>query len=551
MNNQGGIIVSRNWKLIEGLNSIFKAKQSKCQLTTLFLNDVSQLNNLEPNVKVIVIDLTCLTDEQQYFIKQRINFDKDRQYIILDHYLNVEKVRAYFRLGVRDVFSLPLQQTDLEELSQSINRLLRKYMYQKSKNNKINDYLKRSLAYDLLFGRMNSPKEIWDRSYTVGLKIVPNIAMVVHIDQFKKMIRHKNKKWGRSIRQEISDVIGEYFQNLSYDILVIPTDINRIAILLAAPLKNNPNEYVVYTKKLAEELKELVLSRTHFSVTIGIGNFYEDARNLEISYREAFQAQRNKFYIGDNTVTHIQDLEQDSSHHKAIFYYDVSELSHYILSGDFIRVNEILDSFRQVLFEQKNIQPQMFYVQMMDILTTLARGAIKSGADPKEVHQVYRKAQYKFPLLENVFEVEHYFQRVTDELLSVAMHTHNEQSLRSVQKAMTYIETHFHQHITLEEISDHVNLSPNYFSNIFKKTTGKTFVEYLSQRRIEHSKELLLDLDYTVYQVAHAVGYNDARYFSRVFKSIVGKTPTNYRNSKLVRNMKRLHTSDHTVISKA
>ncbi|HEY4599977.1 MAG TPA: helix-turn-helix domain-containing protein [Cerasibacillus sp.] len=551
MQSQGGIIVSQDWKLMNDLYDRYEANNYNFHLATLCLNDVSQLNSLDPNVKVIVVDLTCLTKEQQYFIEKRINFDKDRQYIILDQNLDMTKVRMYFRLGVKDVFCHPLQQSDIEELFQSMNLLLRHHANQKNKNKKVISYLKRSLAYDLLFGRVKSPKEIWDRSYTVGLTIVPNIAMVVHIDQFKKMIRHKNKKWAWSIRQEISDVIGEYIQNLTYDILVIPTDINKIAILLAAPLKNNPNEYVVYTKKLAEELKELVLSRTHFSVTIGIGNFYEDARNLESSYREAYQAQRNKFYIGDNTVTHIQDINQDSSNHKAIFYYDVSELSRHVLAGDFIRVNDILDSFRQILFEQKNVQPQMFYVQMMDILTTIARAAVKSGADPKNVHHVYRKAQYKFPLLENVFEVEHYFQRVTDELLSVVMHTHNEQSLRSVQKAMTYIEAHFNQHITLEEIAEHVNLSPNYFSNIFKKTTGKTFVEYLSQRRIEQSKELLLDLDYTVYQVAHAVGYNDARYFSRVFKSIVGKTPTKYRNSKLVRNMKRIQYTEHTVLSEA
>ncbi len=107
--------------------------------------------------------------------------------------------------------------------------------------------------------------------------------------------------------------------------------------------------------------------------------------------------------------------------------------------------------------------------------------------------------------------------------------------LRPIQQAVQYMEASYDQPISLEEVAEHVRLSANYFSNTFKKTMGQPFVKYLAQMRVEKAKQLLQDLDYTVYQVASEVGYSDSRYFSRVFKSFEGKTPSEYRNARVVK----------------
>ena len=313
--------------------------------------------------------------------------------------------------------------------------------------------------------------------------------------------------------------------------LVIITDTDKITLLLATSLKNNQAEYKMIAKELAEEIKEYILKNTGYSITIGIGNYYEDARNLHVSYQEAFHAQENKFFVGKNTVIHIGDVEPFVNEEKLILNYDILPLANKVTVGDLAGVKNEMISLENTLFSQRNINPQVFNLQIIDILTSLARAAIHGGAKPIDVFSIHHQYGQELKNIENIREVKKWFGEAIENMLEQVLASHNEQLLRSVQKAIKYIDQHFEQHITLEEISYYVSLSANYFSNMFKKTTGQSFIEYVSRLKIEKSKELLMDLNYTVYQIATAVGYNDARYFSRVFKAAVGKTPTQYRNS--------------------
>ncbi|MCY1251201.1 HTH-type transcriptional activator Btr [compost metagenome] len=73
-------------------------------------------------------------------------------------------------------------------------------------------------------------------------------------------------------------------------------------------------------------------------------------------------------------------------------------------------------------------------------------------------------------------------------------------------------------------------MSESNFSRLFKKQTGVSFVEYLTQLRMEKAKELLLRPDEKVYEIALAVGYQDSRYFSQIFRKYTGDTPSEYRS---------------------
>ena len=94
---------------------------------------------------------------------------------------------------------------------------------------------------------------------------------------------------------------------------------------------------------------------------------------------------------------------------------------------------------------------------------------------------------------------------------------------------MQYIETHYYEKITLDQLAEMVYLSPAYLSRIFKKETGTTFNDYLIQVRIGKAKNLLHHKDLRVTDIAEAVGFDDQSYFTKVFRRIVGVTPLKYR----------------------
>lgn len=101
-----------------------------------------------------------------------------------------------------------------------------------------------------------------------------------------------------------------------------------------------------------------------------------------------------------------------------------------------------------------------------------------------------------------------------------------------VKKAIDYIYQNYAETINLKSISSYLEINSSYFSYIFKKETGKTFVEMLNEVRIEKSKELLLETNLSVLEIALAVGFNNQSYYNIVFKKLNNLTPLEYRNSQ-------------------
>ena len=81
----------------------------------------------------------------------------------------------------------------------------------------------------------------------------------------------------------------------------------------------------------------------------------------------------------------------------------------------------------------------------------------------------------------------------------------------------------------LDQVTDEISVSPAYFSTTFKKETGKSFVQYLTNVRLEKAKELLKNTDAKTYEIAEKVGFSEPNYFSFIFKKNIGLSPSQYR----------------------
>ncbi|WP_028551176.1 response regulator [Paenibacillus sp. UNC451MF] len=106
-------------------------------------------------------------------------------------------------------------------------------------------------------------------------------------------------------------------------------------------------------------------------------------------------------------------------------------------------------------------------------------------------------------------------------------HQHRDQNV--IYEIAKYIQNHYHQDITLQEIANHFYLSREYISRKFKQEFKVNLSDYLSDIRVEKAKLLLLNPHLRIAQVAEMVGYDDEKYFSKVFKKTVGLSPNEYR----------------------
>lgn len=109
----------------------------------------------------------------------------------------------------------------------------------------------------------------------------------------------------------------------------------------------------------------------------------------------------------------------------------------------------------------------------------------------------------------------------------------NRDQYQSIQQVLSYIDLHFAEKISLQELSLLAGLTPNYFSTLFKQVSGMTLWNYISAKRIEKAAHLIAsnDTQQNMIDIAIECGYNNTANFNKVFKKITGMTPREYRSS--------------------
>ena len=107
------------------------------------------------------------------------------------------------------------------------------------------------------------------------------------------------------------------------------------------------------------------------------------------------------------------------------------------------------------------------------------------------------------------------------------------ENLQDSQKAVIkkYIKENYKRDISVGDVAGILGYSDVYFSKIFKQLFDDTFINYLTNVRIEKAKVLLKDVSFNIKEVGASVGYTDSNYFTKVFKRAVGMSPSEYRGN--------------------
>jgi len=109
----------------------------------------------------------------------------------------------------------------------------------------------------------------------------------------------------------------------------------------------------------------------------------------------------------------------------------------------------------------------------------------------------------------------------------------NTNQIYFIEKSIKYIHDNFKQKLPLQLVSANVFLNPQYFSRIFKKEVGVTYIDYVNKLKIEYACKLLETTDYPAYRISSECGFTDPSYFSRVFVQQMNMTPKAYRRKHL------------------
>ncbi len=314
-------------------------------------------------------------------------------------------------------------------------------------------------------------------------------------------------------------------ENLKEDFVCIvgPIMVNKIVVFL--PCDKPQLEYddrTLLIEKLRKLIRELSM-KLEVQFKVGIGSV-TPLRHLSESYKEALSVSRNS----KGRVVHVKDLPIGCEYEED-YPIDIEKaLFEQIEKGNLEGTKTETNRFFDWMIEHYSDCEMDIKLKVLEFILFAEQRAFLSGG----MTYYFRYRKDYLPTLIQLDSYDQLRKWFLDKILEACRNIINkreEQTSGMIAKAKVFIEENFGRDISLDDVSRSVDISPYYFSKLFKEETGENFIEYLTNVRIDRAKQLLINKEISIKSICAATGYSDPNYFSRIFKKQVGLTPTEYR----------------------
>ena len=212
-------------------------------------------------------------------------------------------------------------------------------------------------------------------------------------------------------------------------------------------------------------------------------------------------------------------------------YAEESKRFHLLINGDMRAVEESDRIARPSIQGKLSKDPLRNQKYLFIVNTGLAtRYLIESGIPQETVYSISDLYIQKVDVAKTIDEVY----ELNKEVWTVFVETvqaYKKESIYSkpIHYCLNYIDSHFNEKITLDQLAEKVNLNPCYLATLFKNETGKSFGNYLMDIRIKTAQALLTKTEYTYSQIAYSLAFCSQSHFTKTFHSRTGYTPKQYR----------------------
>lgn len=283
--------------------------------------------------------------------------------------------------------------------------------------------------------------------------------------------------------------------------------------------------------RIAENIRHRVERYLKFTVTAGIGEACASPLQLPASYKGALSALDYRFMLGKNRIISIRDIEgKRASALPPGWDYDrklVSAVKTGSQQEAYRLIEELISGLRNAVLP---LEACLLHTQKASL--ALLSAGFELMPEGHAVSSGYASSITEISQLRTLDEIEAWMKRTSAAVIRQFADNRDQYTALQMTRAAEYIETRYaNERMSLQELCRHVHMSASYFSLVFKKHTGATFIEYLTRIRVGKAKELLLNSPLRLYEIAEKVGYADPNYFSMLFKKHTGQTPREYRDS--------------------
>lgn len=457
--------------------------------------------------------------------------------LILSGYDEFDYAKEAIRLGVTEYLLKPISSGKLLEalngVSESIRRekedkdLVRKYMEEMRENT---EHEKQKFFEQMIAGNLSMADALeTGKKYEMSLS-----AGMYNLLLFRFTLGKENRKSGELLG-EAEYAIEKLTERLEY-VFEFQRGVEGWAFLLMADNEEQMSERV---KELSKDLEEIMKNYSTIAYFGGIGQPVARLRELEESFREAERALAARFTMELNRIISVDDIRMaqnvDTLDDIEITSFGEIEktrtmLEKFLNNGAEDEIDEFVDVYINELPEENLKSVLMRQYIIMDAYIVMMSFCEKIEGIEGEMQAQSEELKNSMKTIQTLEEIKNYIRMLLKKIIGVRDTISGRRYSDIIEIAKDQIrKTYMSDEISLNTIAAEVGMSPSYFSSIFSKEMGKTFVEYLTEIRMDRAKELLMCSSMKTSEIGYEVGYKDPHYFSYIFKKTQNCTPKEFR----------------------
>ena len=456
--------------------------------------------------------------------------------IIFSGFDEFEYAKEAIKMEAAEYLLKPVNAVELKEVFERVKNDLDRELDEKRNTDKLRAYymeslpvLQESFYVALLEGRI-APEQIgrYMDSYQVQLKGPYYVVTVLHISQqsLEEESRMDPFLQAVSVRKFAEEQVEDRWRSR---VVIYLGDIIMISQM------HDREEMLEYTNEM-DRLCRMAKKVCNARITAGIGYLCDNLEQLPLSYQGAKQAVSYRVLYGNTRAISISEVEP--AEHAELNWEDVystyiQQIMKKVRIGEQDGLEKAISQFTEWLSGEQ-ISMQKYRIVMMELVAELFRFTASHNLNPENVFGGNGDVYSQVLQMESAEVLDRWLRRVCTNLQNAVMNERQDSTKFFVKNAEEYVKEHFaDQDLGVDEVCRKLNVSAAYFSTIFKKETGKTFVRYLTDYRMEKAVNMLMTGNEKTYVIAEKVGYAEPNYFSYVFKKQFGMSPSKYKAERL------------------
>lgn len=452
-------------------------------------------------------------------------------FIVLSAYDKFDYAKEAIRLGVLEYITKPMERTRLVSVLQTAFD-----MVDRERQRRTNDLIIREkmetvvpiiesgFIYNILLQSL-SEEDIANYRTMLGIEeeyaymmavvcgdSIEGSQMINAMGSGVKMQKHYS---------EVRECMKEYFNCIVGTVLG-----NKLTVLVPCEKEDGEYNRRIEIIDRARELVRKIQQKTDIRFRIGVGRVTE-MKNVEDSYHEAI----NALNMTNAGVVHADDLPIGCDYEADYPVHLEKSLFESVEKGDMDGAIAAAGEYFNWMAENNPNSLMEIRIKVLEFALFAERAAYLKGG---MTYQFSSRRDY-LPALMSMTQMNELKGWFLDKIREACRNISDKRTERSnsiIENAKEYIDKNYNRDISLDDVSRVVNVSPYYFSKLFKEDTGVNFIEYVTGIRMEKAKELLAESEYSMKEICSMVGYGDPNYFSRTFKKNVGVTPTEYKEQR-------------------